>query len=199
MFRNKENEKFNNKSAFIMAGLVILVCLVSLTGATLALFTDTTGDGTIGIIATSGNVDIDIVDSEDKTLVTRALQFWTTGKYSDGVLFEPGATFYTEGFKVKNEGSIPVYFRMFISEDENIDMDEFEEAFDFYITKDPTNLDVAEKLVEFNGRLDVGGSSDFYYLVIRMKENATNEFQNQEYSGIGITVCAVQGNAAKGE
>ena len=37
--------------------------------------------------------------------------------------------------------------------------------------------------------------SETYYLVIRMKETAGNEFQNKTYTGIGITVYAVQGNA----
>lgn len=193
MFRNKENE--NNKSAFIMAGLVILLCLVSLTGATFALFTSNPDDGMIGIIATSGNVKVDIVDSAtDGSLVGEALQFETADD-SNSVLFEPGATFYTQGFKAKNVGDIPINFRMYISEDESLDMDEFERAFDFYITTDPENPDKAEKLLSFTGRLEVGQSSDTYYLVIKMKETATNEFQGKAYTGIGITVCAVQGNA----
>ena len=56
-----------------------------------------------------------------------------------------------------------------------------------------------EKLEDFNGRLEVGQSSDIYYLVFRMKETAGNDFQKQEFSGVGITVCAVQGNAGMPE
>ncbi len=189
MFRSK-----NINSTFIMAGLVILICLVSLTGATLALFTSNPDDGKIGVIATTGNVKIDIVDAKtEDTLIDDVLQF----KAADGeagILFEPGATFYTVGFKAKNVGDIPVNFRMYISEDESLDMDEFEKAFEFYITTDPENPTDAEKLLNFTGRLEVGQSSDTYYLVIRMKEDATNDFQGKVYTGIGITVCAVQGN-----
>ena len=185
-----------NKSAFIMAGLVILVCLVSLTGATFALFTSSPEDGTIGIVATSGNVKVDIVDSDtEASLIGKSLLFDAADNNDEGILFEPGATFYTKGFKAKNIGDIPINFRMYISEDENLDMDEFEKAFDFYITTDPTDPTNAEELISFTGRLEVGQSSDTYYLVIKMKETAGNDFQKTTYSGIGITVCAVQGNA----
>ena len=72
MFRYK-----SHKQAFIMTALVILLCLVCLTGATLALFTSDPNDGTIGIITTSGDVEIDIVDTSGATLQNRALDFIT--------------------------------------------------------------------------------------------------------------------------
>jgi hypothetical protein len=53
----------SHKQAFIMAALVILLCLVCLTGATLALFTGNVNDGTIGIITTTGDIAVDIVDA----------------------------------------------------------------------------------------------------------------------------------------
>lgn len=198
MFRNREKEKSNNKSAFVAAGLAMLICLISLAGATFALFTDTADE--IGVIATSGNVDIDIVDADKNTLVGngRVLQFLTTGNDENGILFEPGATFYTEGFHIMNRGNIPVNYRVSISEDSSMNMDEFEEAFEFYITTDLSDTSAAQKLTEFYGRLEPDGDessiSATYYLVIKMKESASNEFQDKEYSGIGITVCAVQGN-----
>lgn len=188
-----QTRKFN--SAVVTASIVILLCLVSLTGATLALFTSNPDDGKIGIITTSGNVKVDIVDSNntDDSLIGEVLNF-ESKKETHEVLFEPGATFYTQGFKAKNVGDIPINFRMYISNDEKMDMDEFAEAFEFYITTDPTNPNSTVRLLSFTGRLEVGQSSETYYLVIKMKETAGNFFQNKEYSGIGITVCAVQGN-----
>ena len=194
MFRSKENEKLNNKSAFIVAGLVILVCLISLTGATYALFTSSPEDGTIGVVSTSGVVDVDIVDSDNESFVGRVLQFKTTGRYDDGVLFEPGATFYTEGFYIANKGNVPINFRVYISNDERLDMEEFEKSFDFYITTDPRGAVGAENLLSFTGSLEAGDSSEAYYLVIKMMETATSEFTGKVYDSIGITVCAVQGN-----
>ena len=187
-----------NKQAFIIAALVILLCLVCITGATLALFTSDPNDGTIGIVTTSGDVEIDIVDTSGVTLQNRALAFMTTSGAtdSDDVLFEPGATFYTQGFKIKNTGDIPVNFSLSVSKDDKIDMEEFAKAFELWIVKEGDDFSNAEKLTEFkvNG-LAAGESSDTYYLFIRMKESVGNEFQGKTYSGIGVTVYAVQGNA----
>ena len=194
MFRYK-----SHKQAFIMTALVILLCLVCLTGATLALFTSDPNDGTIGIITTSGDVEIDIVDTSGATLQNKALDFITasgTPTDSGNVLFEPGAIFRTQGFQVKNTGDIPVNFRLSVSKDDKIDMDEFDKAFELWIVKEGDDFSNAEKLTEFkvNG-LAAGESSDTYYLFIRMKESVGNEFQGKTYTGIGVTVYAVQGNA----
>ena len=187
-----------NKQAFIIAALVILLCLVCITGATLALFTSDPNDGTIGIVTTSGDVEIDIVDTSGVTLQNRALAFMTTSGATDSenVLFEPGATFYTQGFKIKNTGDILVNFSLSVSKDDKIDMEEFAKAFELWIVKEGDDFSNAEKLTEFkvNG-LAAGESSDTYYLFIRMKESVGNEFQGKTYSGIGVTVYAVQGNA----
>ena len=188
----------SNKQAFIMTALVILLCLVSLTGATLALFTSDRGDGTIGIITTAGDVRVDIVDTfSEESLVGKVLQFQTSADRKE-ILFEPGAVFFTQGFKVKNVGDIPVNFRLSVSEDPSINMEEFERAFEVWISTDPTKPENAEKLTDFTGRLEVGESSEStYYLFIKMKESVGNEFQGKSYAGIGVTVYAVQGNVEK--
>ena len=190
MFRYK-----SHKQAFIMTALIILLCLVSLTGATLALFTSDTRDGTIGIITTAGEIKVDIVDSSlESTLVGKVLEFQTSSERKE-ILFEPGATFYTQGFKVKNLGNIPVNFRLSVSEDETIDPEEFNESFEVWISTDPNDTADAQKLSEFTGRLEVGESSErTYYLFVKMRESAGNEFQGKTYTGIGVTVYAVQGN-----
>lgn len=189
-----------NKKAFIIAAMVILLCLFALSGATYALFTSTTEDGKIGINTTSGKLKVDIIDaSEDnpQSLVGDVLNFITTQNQNE-ILFEPGATYYTQGFRVKNDGNIPLNFILYISEDENISP-EFFTAFDVWLTNDPTSRTNMVKLQEFDGRLEVGQSSDVYYLVFHMKEEIGNEFQDQEFIGVGITVCAVQGNVDIGD
>ena len=182
------------KKSFIIATMVILLCLVSITGATFALFTSTTEDGKIGINTTSGSLKVDIIDASDNptSLVGDVLDFITTSDKQE-ILFEPGAMYYTEGFRVKNNGSIPMNFILYISEDETVSED-FSEAFEVWLTNDPTSRSNMVKLQEFNGGLAVGETSDIYYLVFRMKETAGNEFQNRSFTGVGITVCAVQGN-----
>ena len=191
MFRYK-----TKKQAFIIAALIILICLVCLTGATLALFTSDINDGTIGIITTAADLNVDIVDTAGETLQGRALTFVTTAGAADSskVLFEPGAVFYTQGFKVKNEGNVPVNFKLSVSKDDRIDQNEFDSAFDVWIVKEGDDMSTAQKLTEFKGRIEVGKDSETYYLFIKMKESVGNEFQGKTYTGIGVTVYAVQGN-----
>ena len=195
MFRYQSNMR-----AIVIAALTILVCLVCLTGATLALFTSDEGDGTIGIITTAGDVAVDIVDAADgkTSLVGEVLQFHTSAQNRE-VLFEPGATFRTQGFQIKNVGTVPVNFRLYVSRDEEMDMDAFLEAFDIWLSADPSKPDAACDINEFEGSLAPDGNTkQTYYLFIKMKENAGNEFQKRTYTGIGVTVYAVQGNATIG-
>ena len=193
----------SNKKAFIITALIILLCLISLVGATLAIFTSDKNDGTIGIVATAGYIDIDIVDESGKTLVGEVLEFHTSAEQKE-ILFEPGAVFYTQGFKIKNNGDIPVKFKLSVGKDnvidingEPVDINVFNKAFEIWITKKPTRSAEAEDLKPFIGTLGVdenNNTSDTYYLVVKMKESADNHFQNKEYTGIGVTVYAVQGN-----
>lgn len=194
----------SHKQAFIMAAMVILLCLMCLTGATLALFTSDPNDGTIGIVTTSGNVEVDIVDTAGATLQNKALAFIIASNNPDGgsmvddddILFEPGATFRTQWFQIENTGDVTVNFSLSVSKDDKIDMEEFEKAFEILILKEAADFSSAEKLAEFkvNG-LEAGKRSGKYCLFIRMKETAGNEFQRKTYTGIGVTVYAVQGNA----
>ena len=188
----------SNKQPFIIAAIVILLCLVCLAGATLALFTSDPNDGTIGIITTSGDVEIDIIDTAGETLKNKALAFSTPSGYvkDEDVLFEPGAIFYTQGFQIVNKGDVPVNFSLAVSKDESIDMEEFNKAFELWIVKEGDDIKTADRIDEFkvNGLLP-GDDSSVYFLVIRMKETAGNEFQEKKYTGIGVTVFAVQGNA----
>ena len=188
MFRYK-----SNKQALVIAALVILLCLVCLTGATLALFANDLRDGTIGIVTTSGDVEIDIVDSFGVSLKNESLSFITT---SDEPLFEPGAVFYTQEFCIVNTGTVSVQFSLSVSKDEDFKEEDVANAFEIWIVP-ANNPDYrnAERLTNFKGRLGVGDASESYILRVKMKETAGNEFQGKTFSGIGITVYAVQGNA----
>ena len=190
----------SNKQAFIIAGLVILLCLVSLTGATWALFSSDLKNGTIGVVTTAGNVEVDIVDTSDESLQDKALAFVTTSgaqTNSGNVLFEPGAAFYTQGFQVKNAGNIPINFSMTLSKNDDVDIDSFNRAFEVRVVKEGQDLSDAVLLSDFQGYyLEAGARTETYYLYIKMVESADNEFNGAYYSGIGITVYAVQGNVA---
>lgn len=184
--------KFNR--AYILAVIVIILCLISITGATLAIFTSDGEDGKIGINATSGQLKVDIVDSLDtsQSLVGEVLSF-VADKVETKVYFEPGATYYTEGFRVKNIGTVPLDFILYISEDKTLEAD-FYDAFEVWITTNPDEREGMNRLEDFDGALASGEVSDVFYLVFRMKDTAGNDFQDRAFLGIGVTVCAVQGN-----
>ena len=200
MFRYKSYKK-----SIIMTALAILLCLVSLTGATLALFTSDIGDGTIGVVATAGSIKVDIVDLNGDSLKNKPMEFYRTETNKD-FLFEPGATFYTHGFQIKNaDNSIPIKYHLYVSEDtiKELDKDDkwnsitfetFNKAFEIWITTTPGTLEGAQKISDFRPQLGVGKVSETYYLCVKMKETAGNEFQGKKYSGIGVTVYAVQAN-----
>lgn len=177
----------------ILPIMIIMLCFIAVIGSTYAIFTNGS-DGKIGINATSGQIKLDILDAGDDSLVGKTLDFILTAD-DDGIFyFEPGATVRTQGFKVKNYGNITVNYRIYISEDPNENMDAFYDAFELWITNDPTDLSGAVKITNYEGVLIPGETTEMYYLVIKMKDSAGNDFQGKEYSGIGITVYAVQGN-----
>ena len=187
--------------AFAMAALIFLLCLVCLSGATYALFTNDKNDGTIGVVTTTGSLSVDIVDTAGESLQTKALDFVTTTgtSKSEHLIFEPGATFYTQGFCVKNDGDIPAKYTISVSKKEGISLDAFKEVFDIWIVEEGQDPYSGVLMDEFRGSLEAGKTGTTYFLYIKMKETAGNEFQKKTYPGIGITVYAVQSNANIGE
>ena len=183
-----------DKDVTIFGLLVIIILLLAITlGLAYALF-HVRDDGMIGINVTTGECKVDIVDTSGESLVGDVLDFITDNE-SDTIYFEPGAVYLTEGFEVENIGTVPVNVRIYVSNDEKIDAAELEEAFELWITDDPTGVASGERLKEFAERLEPEDRSKTYYLVVMMKETAGNAFQNKTYKGIGITVYAVQANA----
>lgn len=189
-----ENYRYDNdrkKELTIIALIIIIIILLAtIAGLTYSIFNSGDGDGMIGINVTSGECKVDIIDAKGNSLIGDVLDFIVFDDREE-ILFEPGAIYYTEGFQVKNIGNIAINFRVNISNDEDADMESFNEAFEIWVTNDLSNLETAERLTSFTGSLEVDKNSETYYLVIKMKETAGNEFQNQTYSGIGITVHAV--------
>jgi len=61
-----------------VAMIALLLCIANLTGSTYALFTSSVKDGTIGIITTTGDIEVDIVDLENGSLEGMSFQFVTT-------------------------------------------------------------------------------------------------------------------------
>ena len=192
----KEQELNANYSRkFVMAFITLVLCLVSVCGSTLALFTSNPGDGKIGINATSGQIDVDITDSHGVSLVGSYLAFAATDGHTE-IIFEPGCSYRTQEFFIANKGSIPVNYRLYISNDGDFDMGAFTDGFDILICPASEDITKATVVTEFTGSLDRDATAGPYYLVVRMHSDADNKFSEQEYEGIGITLFAVQGNVS---
>lgn len=186
-----EHRSFVKKITVAIA--IIVFCVVSIIGITYSIFTSNGNDGKINVIVGAGTVDVDIVDEAGVSLENKILEFITTGERTE-ILWEPGATFYTQGFLVRNKGTSPVKYIMSISEKDDDSHKEFKKAFDFYITTDVNDIANKTDIRSWDGTLAPTKESEVFYLVIHMKEEANNDFQNKTYSGIGITVTAVQTN-----
>lgn len=181
----------------LLSMILVLIVLLFFVVISLGLLRKNSNDGSIGVNVTTGKLKVDIVDEEGNSLVGDVLDF--VDPDGDGKLyFEPGATFYTQGFQVKNIGDLSVGYTISVGDDENIDKVEFKEAFEFWLTTAPKDQEKAVKLQSYEGALEAAETSETYYLVVRMKESAGNEFQDKTYTGIGITVHAVQSAAENG-
>ncbi len=191
--RRYKNYVAQRNTAIIVAVVSIVFSVVVMIGVFYALISGE-GDGKIGINAVSEDCSISILDGENNSLLGDVLDFVAPDGRKN-IDFEPGSIYYTESFQITNTGGIPVNFRLSISQDESMDMQKFNEGFEIWIAKDVVSFNEPELLTSFTGSLAVGEKSEAYYLIVRMKKEADNEFQNREYKGIGITVYAVQGKA----
>ena len=188
-----EKNRILIKKVFLPS-VVILLCFVSVVGSTYALFTNGE-DGKVNINAASGYIQLDILDTNNQSLIGDNIDFIIPSDL-DLTNLEPGATIRTQGFKIKNNGNITVNFKLFKNENSNINWTELEEGFELWITDDKNDKTNAQNVKNFIGTLAPGETSGEYYLFIKMKESAGNNFQSQIFTGIGITIYAVQGNVS---
>ena len=102
-----------NKTKRALTGSVIsvLVCTAMLVGTTFAWFTDSvsTGKNTI----TAGSLTVDLIDEEGNSLEGKTLN-WSVadGRAQEEILWEPGAVYVTEGFRVKNTGNLALKYKL---------------------------------------------------------------------------------------
>lgn len=179
------------KKAVISSVIMLIVVLTILVGTTWALFTSDPTKGTVGINTLSGSVKVAMVDDKDQSLEGQCMQI-IGAEDPNEVLWEPGATFVTEAFLIKNIGTVDMKCMFFIegTEAEN----EFLDAFEFWITDDPETLQTRIELGKYMDVMKPNDVSEEYYLVIRMKEEADNRYQGKSLTGVGITVYAIQAN-----
>lgn len=199
----------NTGRAIGISAIIVCVCFAMLLGTTFAWFTSTASTKVNRI--TTGKFDIDIVDVADDgtiptpttSLVGQTLAFGENGEFNS-VLWEPGMTIRTQTFAVINNGQYALDFKL-------------DDVFANAETTDNkgTNVDLTDaisyKVIKINGTSEsqyvytddngtnVGeeikllpGESQKFVIELYMNDQATNEFQECELSGIAVSVSASQ-------
>ena len=191
------NNKKATKRALLTSVMALVMCVVMLVGTTFAWFTDTTSTAVNKIVA--GNLDVDIVGENGASLDKQTLKFIQAAgndEYAsvDDVLWEPGATFFTQGFKIVNKGNLALKYKVVVSG--TTGDAKLLKAIEFAVVTEKTK-EATEALAE-KGNLLLNGASApeaenvYYYLRGHMKEEAGNEYKNLTLDGISITVYATQ-------
>ena len=197
------NNQKATKRALLTSVMALVMCVVMLVGTTFAWFTDTASTGVNKIVA--GNLKVDIVDENGDSLDGKTLKFIQATGVSDGtnnvenVLWEPGATFFTQGFKIANKGNLALKYKVVVSGTTG----------DTGLLK-VMKFDVVSAIEKIGHEVDFAAnpgtlqpsttgtpsvSDTTYYLRGHMDENAGNEYKNMTLTGISVTVYATQLNS----
>ena len=187
----------SKKSALLLSFTSLLLCFAMLAGSTFAWFTDTATTGVNKIVA--GNLKVDIVDKDGAHLEKLSFQNKTE---STDILWEPGVTFLTQGFKIKNDGNLALKWKMTVNKD-NIENGKADpsakdnmsllDVIDFSVVTSQAKDAEAVAIEDFVGHLEKEKTSEkTYYIKAHMQESAGNDYQSLTLEGITITVYATQ-------
>ena len=169
----------STKRALLTSVLALLMCVTMLVGATFAWFTDTASTAVNKIQA--GTLNVDIVDKNGDSLDGKSLSFKDVNNNTD-ILWEPGATFNLDSFKIVNKGNLAFKYKVIIS---GVNGNaKLLEAIDFFV-----KIGYAEKvaLADWDGILlpegkiattgnEVVGATDLITISGTMKKEAGNEY-----------------------
>ena len=193
------------KRALLTSILAICLCLVMLIGSTFAWFTDTASTSVNSIQSGNLDVDIEMKDSNGAwvTAVGQTLSFRNKNDSTD-ILWEPGASFNLDSFRIVNKGNLALKYTVTIS---GITGDaKLLEAIDFTVKKgenaDPVALEGWNGVLlpkgaavdETSADKDITDVETSSVITIngKMRETAGNEYMNKTLKGIAITVNATQ-------
>ena len=199
----------STKSKLLSSVIALVLCVSMLIGATFAWFTDTASTGVNKIQA--GNLDIQLLAENDTSLEGKTLSWQKAdGHTGESVLWEPGCTYFTDGFRIKNAGDLNLKFKIAVNGITGGDATLLN-AIDFYLTTTKSNDLSSTGAIPLNsftsgefklapGKFwkgttdsnDTGSTPTTIYLAGHMKEDAGNEYQGLSIDGIGITVYATQ-------
>ena len=182
------------KRALLSSAFSLIICVAMLIGTTFAWFTDTASTAVNKIQA--GNLKVDIVNQNGNSLNGKSLSFRDVNNKTD-ILWEPGAKFNLDSFKIVNKGNLALKYKVIISGING--SAKLLEAIDFTVKIG----DAAEAaLADWEGVLLPDGAAAADTMPVKetklitisgkMREDAGNEYQGLSIGGIGITVLATQ-------
>ena len=183
------------KRALLTSVMALVMCVVMLVGTTFAWFTDTASTGVNKIQA--GNLKVDIVKSENGGSIKGESMSFVNKDGADDILWEPGVTFRTAGFQIKNDGNLALKYKLALNgvtgSSKLLEVIKFSVVTE--VKTDNGSTFEAVDIDTFEGHLGAGETSDtVLYIQGHMDENAGNDYQNLELTGLGITVYATQDN-----
>ena len=179
-------EQTKTKKALIMSVLSMVLCIAMLIGMTFAWFTDTASTGVNKIQA--GTLKVDLVDEESGDSIKNGTMKFVNKEGSENILWEPGVTFKTKGFKVENEGTLALKYKLAIDTSGITGDRDLLEVITFSV------VDKNDNAVDLNndGHLVANATSDAYYIKAHMDEVAGNKYQGMSINDIAIRVIATQ-------
>ena len=187
------SNKKATKRALLTSITALAMCVVMLVGTTFAWFTDTATANVNRIQA--GNLDVDIVDASGNSLEGQTLYFRDKNNGTN-ILWEPGATFNLDTFKIVNKGNLAIKYEITVNGVTG--SNKLLKAIDFTVTKNGTSVDLAnlKGVLLPAGKTAAAGEEvgETAAIVISgtMKTSAGNEYKNLTLDGISITVKAMQ-------
>ena len=188
-------KKNTTKQSLLASVLALAMCVTMLVGTTFAWFTDSASTAVNKI--ESGTLHVDIVDESGNSLDGKTLSFRDVNKNAD-ILWEPGATFALDSFRIVNTGKLALKYEVIIN---GVTGDaKLLEAIDFTV-----KLGSAEVALDgLSGAILPAGAevkdadkevvvkTDLITFTGTMRTDAGNEYQGLSIDGIGITVYATQ-------
>ena len=181
--------KITTKHALFSSVMSLFLCVAMLIGSTFAWFTDTASTGVNKIEA--GTLRVDIVNDNGDSIKDKSMSFVNV-KNETNILWEPGVTFKTTGFKIKNGGTLALKYKLALNGVTGTTGTEKSllDVITFSVVDEKGN---AVDLNSFEGKLaSTDELSDTLYIQGHMAETANNDYQGLTLEGLGITVQAAQ-------
>ena len=183
-------KQVSTKKALIASVLSMLVCVSMLIGSTFAWFTDSASTN-VNVIK-AGNLKVELIKGDTDEALSESLK-WVkaSGHEDEAVLWEPGATYELESFRIRNGGNLAIKYKIAITG--LTGSAKLLEAIDFTVTVEgDETVNTITALDGYEGKLSADSNTGKITISGHMREDAGNEYMDKEISGISIAVYATQ-------